>query len=132
VKVLDASFLVDYGNEVDAAAEYLLANTGDRFLIPAPVYTEYLLGAVHSSAPTDIEGARTEVAWADVVETDDISAVTAAEVADEIGPQGPTLTAVDATVAAATRELNAALVSSDSDLTHTETQKVVDVDEYLE
>jgi len=131
MKVLDASFLIDYGNEVDATAEYLLANTGEQFLIPAPVYTEYLLGTVHSRAPTDIEGARTELAWADVVETDEITAVTAAEVADEIGPQGPNLTAVDAIVAAVTRELNATLVSSDSDLTHEETKKVVDVDEYV-
>jgi len=130
MKVLDASFLIDYGNEVDAAAEYLLGNTDEQFLIPPPVYTEYLLGAVHSSAPTDIEDARTELAWADVVETDEGTAVTAAEVADEIGAQGPNLTAVGAIVAAVARELNAALVSADSDLTHPETQKVVDVDEY--
>jgi len=56
--------------------------------------------------------------------------VTAAKIADEIGPQGPNLTAVDAIVAAVTRELSASLVSSDSDLTHPETQRVVEVEEY--
>lgn len=130
MKVLDATFLIDYGNEMDAAAEYLLDNTDEQFVIPAPVHTEYLLGAVHSSAATDIEGARAELAWADVIETNETTAVTAAAVADEIRAQGPNLTAVDAIVAAIAREQNAALVSSDGDLTHPETQKVVDVDEY--
>ncbi len=131
MKVLDASFLIDYGNEVDAAGEYLLENSDEQFLIPAPVYTEYLLGTVHSTAQTDIADARAELAWATVVEIDESTAVTAATVADEIGPQGPDLTAVDAIVAAVARELNATLVSSDSDLTHPEMQDVVDVDEYL-
>jgi len=130
MKVLDASFLIDYGNKVDAAAEYLLANSDEQFYIPAPVYTEYLLGTVHSSASTDIADARAELRWANVVETDETTAVTAAKIADEIGPQGPNLTAVDAIVAAVTRELSASLVSSDSDLTHPETQRVVEVEEY--
>jgi len=130
MKVLDATFLIDYGNEVDAAAEYLLGHVDERFVIPSPIYTEYLLGSVHSSEPTDIEGARTELAWGEVVEIDKDTAVTAAEIADEIGPQGPNLTAIDALVAAVGRELNAAVVAGDRDLTHPETQKVLDVEEY--
>lgn len=130
MKVLDASFLIDYGNEVDAAAEYLLEHSGERFGIPAPIYTEYLLGTVHSTAPADIEDARAELAWADVVKTTETTAVTAAEIAAEIGPQGPKLTAIDALVAATASELNAPLVSCDSDLTHPETRRVIDVDEY--
>lgn len=115
---------------MDAAAEYLLGNTDERFVIPAPIYTEYLLGAVHSTGPADIEDARAELVWADVVEVGEATSVTAAEVAADIGPQGPNLTAIDATVAAVARELDAAVVSADSDLTHEETRKVVDVDEY--
>ena len=130
MKVLDATFLIDYGNEVDAAAEYLLDHTDERFIVPAPVFTEYLLGSVHSSEPTDLEGARSELAWTEVVEIDEATAVTAAEVADEIGPEGPHLTAVDALIAAVGRELNAAVVAGDRDLTHEETKKVVDVEEY--
>lgn len=130
MKVLDASFLIDYGNGVEATAEFLLDNDDERFVVPAPVYTEYLLGTVHSSAPTDVDGARAELGWADVVETDESTAATAAEIADEIGEQGPDLTAIDALVAAVARTLNAELVSSDGDLTHAETQSVVDVVEY--
>ena len=132
MRVLDATFLVDYGNEVDATAEYLLNHTDERFVIPAPVFAEYLLGSVHSSEPTDLVGARGELAWTQVVEIDEATAVTAAEVADEIGPEGPHLTAVDALVAAVGRELDAPVVSDDGDFIHEETRKVVDVDEYRE
>jgi len=130
MKGLDASFLIDYGNGVDAVAEYLLGHVDERFVIPSPIYTEYLLGSVHGSDPTDIEGARTELAWSDIIEIGEDTAVTAAEIADEIGSQGPNLTAIDALVAAVGRELNAAVVSGDRDLTHSETQTVLDVEEY--
>ena len=130
MKVLDASFLIDYGNGVDAAAEYLRDHSNEQFCIPAPVYTEYLLGTVHSNAPTDIGDARTELSWADVVETDESTAVRAAELADEIGPKGPELTAIDALVAAVADQLNATLVSCDGDLTHEETRHLIAVDDY--
>ena len=132
MKVLDASFLIDYGNGVDATAEYLLDHSDEQFCIPAPIYTEYLLGTVHSSAPTDIGDARAELSWVDVVETDESTAVRAAELADEIGSEGPKLTAIDALVAAVADELNATLVSCDSDLTHEETRQIVAVDDYRE
>jgi predicted nucleic acid-binding protein len=130
MKVLDTSFLIDYGNEVDAAGEYLEEHEEKVFILPAPVYTEYLLGTVHSSAGTDIPEARQELAWGEVIEITEERAVVAAEIADEIGPQGPQLAAVDALVAAIGRELGAAVVSSDSDLTHEETKKIVEVEEY--
>ena len=130
MKVLDASFLIDYGNEVDATAEYLLNHADERFIVPSPVFTEYLLGSVHSSGPTDLEGARNELAWTEVVKIDEMTAVTAAQIADEIGPQGPQLTAIDALVAAVGRQLNAPVVAGDRDLTHKETAKVIDVEEY--
>lgn len=132
MKVLDASFLIDYGNEVDAAAEYLLDHADEQFCIPAPVYTEYLLGTVHSNAPTEIGDARAELSWAAVVETDESTAVRAAELADEIGSEGPELSAIDALVAAVADELNATLVSCDGDLTHEDMKKIVAVDDYRE
>jgi len=130
MRVLDASFLIDYGNGLEAAAEYLLAHSEQQFVIPAPVYTEYLLGTVHSSAPTEIEDARAELAWAAVVEIDESTAVRAAEIADQIGPEGLNLTAIDALVAAVADKLNAPLVSCDSDLTNATIKQIIDVDEY--
>lgn len=130
MRVLDTSFLVDYGNGIDATAEYLLAHVDERFLIPAPVYVEYLLGTVHSRAPTDIGGAESELRWARIVGTTRETAVAAARVADEIGPQGPKLTAVDALVAGVARQLDATVVSDDDDLTHPETRAVIDAESY--
>lgn len=132
MKVLDASFLIDYGNGVEAAAAYLRAHADEQFVIPAPIYTEYLLGTVHSNVETDIEAARAELSWADVVETDASTAVRAAELADEIGPEGPELTAIDALVVAVASRLDAALVSCDSDLTHPETKRVLTIAAYRE
>jgi len=36
MKILDASFLINYGNGLKAAAEYLLAHSEQQFIIPAP------------------------------------------------------------------------------------------------
>lgn len=130
MKVLDTTFLVDYGNEVDAVAEYLLDHADERFVVPSPVLTEYLLGTVHSSAPTDTDGALSELAWSEVVEIDESTAVIGAELADEIGHEGPNLAAVDALVAAVGRKLNAPVVAGDRDLTHEETKAVVEIEEY--
>lgn len=54
----------------------------------------------------------------------------AGEIADEVGPQGPYLTGMDSVIAAVGRELDAPVVSADRDLTHPETRKVVDIEEY--
>ena len=85
---------------------------------------------MHSDADTDIAEARRELAWGDVIEISEEIAVIAVEIADEIGPQGPDMAAVDALVAAVGRDLGAAVVSSDSDLTHDETKRVVEIEEY--
>mgnify|MGYP000097274902 CR=1 FL=1 len=47
-----------------------------------------------------------------------------------MGPEGPFLDGHDALIAAVGRELGAPVVSADRDLTHEETKKVVDVEEY--
>lgn len=130
MKVLDATFLIDYGSELDATAEYLLEHADERFVVPAPVLVEYLLGGVHAQTPTDIARLESELSWAEIAQIDRHTARTAAVVADEIGPQGPQLTAVDTVVAAVAREVGGTVVSADTDLTHDAVREVVDVDEY--
>lgn len=44
MKVLDATFLIDYLDGVDATAEYLLEHDDETFVFPAPVYAEVLAG----------------------------------------------------------------------------------------
>jgi predicted nucleic acid-binding protein len=129
MKVLDATFLIDYLNGVDETAEYLLANDDERFILPVPAYAEVLVG--EGNAPDgDVAAASVDLSWGDVYEADEETALLAGEIADEIGPEGPFLTGMDGLIAAVGRELGATVVSADSDLTHPETRKAVDVEEY--
>lgn len=130
MKVLDASFVIDYEHGVESAKEYLVANREEEFVVPAPVHTEYLLGEVHSSRRTDISKARHELSWVTTHSVSQRTSVCAAEVTDEIGPEGPQLRAVDSLVAGMGRELDAPIVASDGDLTHPEVKAVVSVEEY--
>jgi len=129
MKVLDATFLIDYLDGIDATAEYLLRHEDDVFVAPVPAYTEALVGEGNYS---DGKPARTrsELSWLDIHDVDEETAVTASEIADEIPPQGPSLSGMDALIAAVGRELGAPVVSNDRDLTHDETKSVVDVEEY--
>ncbi|PSP29042.1 VapC toxin family PIN domain ribonuclease [Halobacteriales archaeon QH_2_65_14] len=129
MRVLDANFLIDYLNGVDATAEYLLANETEQFVFPAPAYAEALVG--EGNAPDgDVPEVKADLAWGEVYETDEQTAVLAGEIADEVGPQGPFLTGMDALIAAVGRELGAPVVSADDDLTHPETMKIIDVEAY--
>lgn len=130
MKVLDATFLVDYLEDVDGATGYLQKHSTERFVFPAPAFAEVLVGEGNGSDESDIEGARQALAWGEVYPVDDRTAVTAAEIADDVGPQGPFLTGMDGLIAAVGRELDAPVVSDDGDLTHSETKQVVDVEEY--
>lgn len=130
MKVLDASFLIDYLEGVDAATGYLQDHSTERFVIPAPAFAEVLVGEGNGPGESDIAGAREALSWGEVYPIDERTAVTAAEIADEMGPEGPFLTGMDALVAAVGRELDAPVVSGDGDLTHRATKQVVDVEEY--
>ena len=127
MKVLDATFLVDYLDGVDATAEYLLAHEDERFIFPTPAYAEVFVG--EGNVPDgDVTEAKAELSWGEVYETGESTAELAGEIADEVGPQGPFLAGMDGLIAAVGRALDATVVSNDSDLTHEETKKVVDVE----
>lgn len=129
MKVLDATFLIDYLSGVDVTAEYLLANDDETFIFPAPAYAEALVG--EGNAPNgDVAAAKVDLSWGEVYETDEDTATLAGEIANEIGAEGPFLAGMDGLIAATGRELGAPVVSNDSDLTHEETKQVVDVEEY--
>lgn len=130
MKVLDASFLIDYLEGVDAATDYLQDHSTERFVFPAPAFAEVLVGEGNGPDESDLEGIRQALAWGEVYAIDERTAVTAAEIADEMEPQGPFLTGMDALVAAVGRELDAPVVSADGDLTHRATKQVVDVETY--
>jgi predicted nucleic acid-binding protein len=129
MKVLDATFLIDYMNGVDATAEYLLAHENERFIIPAPAFAEVLVGA-GNDPNGDVAEAKADLSWGEVYETGEETAELAGEIADEVGPEGPFLAGMDGLVAAVGRELDAPVVSDDADLTHEESEKVIDVEAY--
>lgn len=130
MKVLDASFLIDYEAGIEDTKEYLLAHGDEVFVIPSVTLLEFLLGDVHGSEPTNLTATRELLGWAEIHPVTEETVVQAAEVADEIGPQGPNLSAADAVGAGVARELDATLVSRDRDHTHPETAAVIAVDDF--
>lgn len=131
MKVLDATYLIDYLDGLEATRKFYEESGGAdiRWVMPVPTFAEALIG--EGNRPNgDIASARAALAWGEVYEIGEQTAVTAAKIADEIGPGGPYLDSPYALVAAVGRELNAPVVSADRDLTHPETQTVVDVEDY--
>lgn len=78
----------------------------------------------------DVDGARADRAWVDAHPVDERMAITAGQIAEEIAPGGPYLDGPDALIAAVGREFDAPVVSGDGDLTHSETKRVIQVEEY--
>lgn len=132
MKVLDTTFLIDFYDGVEATRRYFDAHADEEFVTHAPAYTEFLLGGAAPDAEDSIEELAASVEWVDVIEVDQQVARLAADVADEIGPQGPHLTAIDALVVAVARDHGGTVVSDDRDHKHDETRRVVDVDAYAD
>ena len=96
-----------------------------------PAYAEALVG--ERNVPNgDVAGVRADLSWGETYAVDERTAATAGEIADEVAPEDPYLDGLDGLIAAVGRELDAPVVPNDTDLTHDETQKAVDVEEYRE
>lgn len=130
MKVLDATFLIDYLDDVDAATHYLETHRDEEFVVPLPAFAEVLVGEGNQPGNADLGGVRNAIGWAEVYDVSERHAVVGAEIADEISPGGPYLGGSDALIAAVGRELDAPVVSADTDLTHPETRSVIAVEEY--
>jgi predicted nucleic acid-binding protein len=132
VKVLDSSYLIDYLNGTEAAAEFYETHGGadEHWVMPAPAYAETIVG-IGNLPDGDVQAAISNLAWGEVHAVDKETAVMAAEIADEISPQGPFLSGMDGLIAAVGRELDAPVVSADTNLTHEETKNVLAIEEYL-
>ena len=133
MKVLDATFLIDYLDGIEATKAFYEASGAEdeRWVMPVPAYAEALVG--EGNVPNgDVAGARADLSWGETYAVDERTAATAGKIADEVAPEGPYLDGLDGLIAAVGRELDAPVVSNDGDLTHDETQKAVDVEEYRE
>ncbi|XGI82787.1 PIN domain-containing protein [Halorutilales archaeon Cl-col2-1] len=131
MKILDTSFLIDYFNGSPDTKRFYEDNGGDsqHWIIPAPAYAEILVG--EGNYPDgDLEAAEEYLSWGEIYSTDAETAIIAGEIADEIGSEGPFLGGIDGLIAAVGRDLDAPVVSRDTDLTHPETKKVIEIEEY--
>lgn len=133
MRVVDTTFLIDYLDGHEAVRQYLEEHP-DIYVTPAPVYTEVLQGEAYKSdhSTVDLPGVRDALDFVDVLEVGEQLSVAAAEFAGDVFPPGPKMGAVDAIVGALARRERAVVVSHDSDLTHPETRRVIDVDLYRE
>lgn len=118
MKVLDASFLIDYENGEPEAAAFLQDNADEEFIIPSTVYTEYLLGEANAAPEPDLPAVRAEIDWTQVWTVTKETADLGVEAVAELPADAPHLDGVDATVIGVAREIGAPIVSGESDFTH--------------
>ncbi len=130
MKVLDSSFLMDYEHGEQATKRFLEENADERFVVPAVVYVEFLIGFALSTEHTVAAGRRA-LSWIDEVApvTADTAEATA-DVVAEVNERGHALTGVDAVVAGVASERDATVVAGDSDLTLDAVGAVLDVERY--
>ncbi len=121
---------MDYEDGHPATKEYLLDHSDEEFVVPVPVYVEFLLGGVYGEQ-SSLRQSRQNLEWVETYPVSEETAEHATEIADETDDQGPYLSAVDALAAGVSRELGAPLVTSDRDHTHPSRQQVLEVEEYL-
>lgn len=131
MKVLDATFLIDYLAGLPSTEAYYEENGGEDelWIMPAPAHAEALVG-VGNHPSGDVDRAIQALAWGEVYAVDEELAIEAAYITDEIGDRGPYLDGVDAIIAAVGRTLDAPVVSADGDLTHSATKRALAVEEY--
>ena len=94
MKLLDATFLIDYLDGVEATKEfYEAAGAGnERWVIPVPVYAEVLVGE-GSLTNGNVTGARADFSWGEKYAVDERTAVTAGRSRTRSARAGRTWTA---------------------------------------
>ena len=130
MKVLNSSFLVDYERGDPGAVTLLKDNSDEEFVIPATVYTEYLLGEANAAPEPDLPAVRAEVDWTRAWPiTEETAGLGVAAVA-ELPASAPHLDGVDATVVGVAREADAPIVAGESDFTHDAVRDRLNVELY--
>jgi predicted nucleic acid-binding protein len=130
VKVLDASFLIDYEQGVPETATYLQDHSDEEFIIPSTVYTKYLLGEANGAPDPNLPAVRAEIDWTQVWTVTKETADRGIEAVAELPASAPHLDGVDATVVGVARESGAPIVAGDSDFTHEAVRTHLNVERY--
>lgn len=131
MRVLDATYLIDYLAGHSAAKSYYEAHGGpdQRWISPVPAYAEVLVG-VGNVPDENVAETIHALSWIDVYEVSVEHAERAARLAENLGAGRAYLDGVDGLVAAVAGELGAPVVSSDEDLLQDSVSEMLDVHDY--
>jgi predicted nucleic acid-binding protein len=113
VKLVDASFLVDYARGEDAAIAYLAAHDEEEIGASTTVLSEIYRGLMITQDMTQ-EEAMAKYEWVEPIPFTDETAAEAAEIYVELRADGEMINKSDIYIAATARSLGVALVVSDS------------------
>ncbi|PSQ38026.1 VapC toxin family PIN domain ribonuclease [Halobacteriales archaeon SW_5_70_135] len=130
MKVLDSSFLVDYERGDPGAATFLQDDSDEEFVVPATVYTEYLLGEANAAPEPDLAAVHAEVDWTRAWPVTEETAGLGVAAVAEPPASAPHPDGVDATVVGVVREADAPVVAGESDVTHDAVRDRLNVELY--
>lgn len=130
MKCFDNTFVVDYLDGRSETIEYLEAYSTESLYIPAIVLYEALEGQVKSSGPVSFQQIVSNLTWADVAPFGKTTAREAGNLQEELSNRGRELRSADAMIGGTARELDATLVTADTDFTNEDAQAVLDVETY--
>ncbi|EMA40679.1 PIN domain-containing protein [Halococcus hamelinensis] len=112
----DTSFLADYLQGETYTIDFLEAHEDEPYSTTSVVRFELFNGALkHPSPKMTVEGVRLGLQWVSVEPFDDGMAEEAAEIQEALRERGAILSAFDALIAGAAREVGATLVTRDDD-----------------
>jgi predicted nucleic acid-binding protein len=114
VKLVDASFLVDYARGDDAAISFLEAHDPAAVGASTIVLSELYRGLVVTRGMTR-EEAMTKYEWVDAIPFTDDTAAEAAEIYAELRDAGTLINRSDIYIAGTARSLGVPLVTDDGD-----------------
>lgn len=130
MKCFDNTFVVDYLDGKQETIEYLENCSTESLYIPAIVLYEALEGQVKSAGPASFQKTVSYLTWSDIAPFDKTTAREAGELQEDLANRGRELRSADAMIGGTARELDATLVTADSDFTNEDAKAVLDVERY--
>jgi len=115
VIAFDSTFLVDYLDGEDAAAEFIEERARGAWFAPTLALLEIYRGALRSAGPGGIEEAAESLEWIDPLPLTEESAREAVAVDEELRAAGEPINLGDVLIAGICRDAGAQLVTRDDD-----------------
>jgi predicted nucleic acid-binding protein len=112
---LDSSVIIHYLDGSDDIVEYVDDETSAPYLTSSLCIYEVLMGAVHTSGPSDLRAERSRFGWVTGIDLTEAIAVEAARLQAELERTGDLMTPRDVLIAATARSTGDEFVVVDSD-----------------